>query len=509
MTTNAPTRPPTPTVPEAPGAAPRWWRRRAVTALAATITATVLLAVLTGWWTPRGPVTPAQALWAITTSLGLGVFAGLLTRSRWAMLAVPALFATTFELVRSGTDGPLVDGLHLSEYGILAFVTGRGFHAVVTLLPIVLGVAVGAGLGRRRDHMAGPHRPRARAGRWIRRAVAATTAIALGVLAYALASPGATAAITDAAGRTLTGSIAELTRVRVGGHDLSMMIRGDSATLPVLLVLAGGPGGTELGAMRHHGQLLEHHFVVVTWDQRGTGRSYDQLDPTSSLTLDDAVSDTVELTRYLITRFAKDQVYLLGQSWGALLGVLAAQREPRLYATFIGSGQMVDPRQTDQFTYRDTVAWANSRHDTSGRHPRRERETTVHSRPRLRGAALARNSGVPLRPHGERRRARDRWAKESSSRNIGLLDKVHDSPASSTRSPSSIPSCSSWTCASPPPVSRVPVYLFQERPRSHEPQPFLADQWFSELRAPHKERATPPPRPSRPMGAARTVSTPS
>ena len=121
-----------------------------MTALAATITATVLLAVLTGWWTPRGPVTPAQALWAITTSLGLGVFAGLLTRSRWAMLAVPALFATTFELVRSrhGTD-TLVDGLHLSEYGILAFVTGRGFHAVVTLLPIVSG-------RRRRGERTGP-----------------------------------------------------------------------------------------------------------------------------------------------------------------------------------------------------------------------------------------------------------------------------------------------------------------------------------------------------------------
>ncbi len=124
--------------------------------LGLTIIATVLLAVLTGWWTPRGPVTAAQALWALATSLGLGVFAGLLTRSRWAMLAVPALFATTFELVRSGTDGPMVDGLHVSEYGALAFVTGRGFHAAVTLVPLVLGVAVGVGLRRHRDHSSAP-----------------------------------------------------------------------------------------------------------------------------------------------------------------------------------------------------------------------------------------------------------------------------------------------------------------------------------------------------------------
>src|SRR5215207_8873019 len=45
---------------------------------------------------------------------------------------------------------------------------------------------------------------------------------------------------------------AELTRVEIGGHDLAMMIRGHSSDNPVLLFLAGGPGGTELGAMRRH-----------------------------------------------------------------------------------------------------------------------------------------------------------------------------------------------------------------------------------------------------------------
>ena len=50
----------------------------------------------------------------------------------------------------------------------------------------------------------------------------------------------------------------------INGHDLSMMIRGNSTDNPVLLFVAGGPGGTELGAMRHHGRLLEQDFVVVT-----------------------------------------------------------------------------------------------------------------------------------------------------------------------------------------------------------------------------------------------------
>lgn len=458
-------------------------------ALAATTTATVALAVLTGWWIPRGPVTPAQTLWAMATSLLLGVFAGLLTRSRWAMLAVPALFAVTFEVVRRGTDGPMVDGLHLSEYGALAFVTGRGFHAVVALLPMVLGVAVGAALVRRHTHTAGPRRLRGRVGLWVRRGVAATTAVALAALAYGVASPGTTAPITDAAGRPLAGSIAELTRVRIGGHDLSMMIRGDSTTLPVLLMLAGGPGGTELGAMRHHGQLLEHDFVVVTWDQRGTGKSYDQLDPTSTLTVAGAVSDTLEVTRYLRTRFGQDRIYLLGQSWGTLLGVLAAQREPELYAAFIGSGQMVDPRQTDQLTYRDTVAWARNRHDDS-----LVANLTANGEPPYADAleyetVLSHESQVYPYDHTPNAEGRGQWGEGIFVDEYGLLDKVHNFAGFLDTFPVLYPQLQQLDLRASATRLQVPVYLFQG---AHETssRSLLADQWFSMLVAPHKERAT-------------------
>ena len=127
---------------------------------------------------------------------------------------------------------------------------------------------------------------------------------------------------------------------------------------PVLLFLAGGPGGSELGAMRRDSQALEDDFVVVTFDQRGTGRSYDQLDPTSSLTPDQAVVDTLEVTNYLRDRFGQDRIYLVGQSYGSLLAVLAVQRQPELCSAFVGVGQMVSPAETDQIFYRDIVAWA-------------------------------------------------------------------------------------------------------------------------------------------------------
>jgi pimeloyl-ACP methyl ester carboxylesterase len=142
------------------------------------------------------------------------------------------------------------------------------------------------------------------------------------------------------------------------------MIRGRSADNPVLLFLAGGPGGSELGAMRRHSQTLEHDFVVATLDQRGTGKSYNQLDPTQTMTVDDAVTDVLAVTDYLRTRFDQDRVYLVGQSWGTLLGVLAVQRNPDRFDAFIGVGQMVNPLATDKIFYNDTLGWARETGNT-------------------------------------------------------------------------------------------------------------------------------------------------
>ena len=72
----------------------------------------------------------------------------------------------------------------------------------------------------------------------------------------------------------MPGSIAQLVDVSIGGHDQAIMLRGASAKAPVLLFLEGGPGGTGIGRMRNSGTDLEQKFMVATWDQRGTGKSY-------------------------------------------------------------------------------------------------------------------------------------------------------------------------------------------------------------------------------------------
>lgn len=129
----------------------------------------------------------------------------------------------------------------------------------------------------------------------MRRTSVALSGVGLLALIVAFIRLAGTVPILAADGKPSSGSVAELTgstSAATAGHDDPR----DSIANPVLLFLAGGPGGTEIGAMRRHGQLPEQNFTVVTFDQRGTGKSADNLVPTAKLTLDRAVSDAVDVT---------------------------------------------------------------------------------------------------------------------------------------------------------------------------------------------------------------------
>ena len=200
-------------------------------------------------------------------------------------------------------------------------------------------------------------------------------------------------------GTSFEGSIAELVTVPIGGHDQSLMLRGADADAPVLLFLEGGPGGTATGSMRVAGGPLEADFVVATWDQRGTGASADTLEPTSTLTLDQMVADTIEVTEYLHDRFDGQDIYLVGSSWGTTLGVLAVQQRPDLYRAYIGTGQMVDQFETDKLMYAESLAYAERsgmrRLPTACGRSASRRTTTRLPTPRPRGQP--RVGGLPAR----------------------------------------------------------------------------------------------------------------
>lgn len=171
--------------------------------------------------------------------------------------------------------------------------------------------------------------------------------VAVALLAIGLSQTTAsTPPIRDADGDPVPGSVASLETVTLGGSEQWITVRGYSRDNPVLLFLAGGPGGSELAMTRKYLGELEKHFVVVNWDQPGTGKSYWAAD-FDTITPEDYLADAHELTQYLRERFDEDKIYLFGESWGTILGVWLVRDYPELYHALVTTGQMVAPVEND------------------------------------------------------------------------------------------------------------------------------------------------------------------
>lgn len=173
----------------------------------------------------------------------------------------------------------------------------------------------------------------------------------------------ATPTIKDANGKPLAGSIATLEKVVLNGTEQWITIRGQDMTKPILLHLGmGGPGGGGF-ATRSLFEPLEEYFVVVSWDEPGTGKSYKAV-PIELLTPQRFVEDAHALTLYLRERFQQDKIYVYGVSWTSILGVWLVQQYPELYYAYIGNGQMVNTTENDVLGYELALKYSLERGDT-------------------------------------------------------------------------------------------------------------------------------------------------
>ena len=164
-------------------------------------------------------------------------------------------------------------------------------------------------------------------------------------------------------GKPLSGSIAEIGYLRLGGLDQWVMIRGESLANPPLILLHGGPGFTEMRLFRQFNASLEKSFTVVNWDQRGAGKSFDRKIPKSSMTTEQFIADLDELVDAVCKRLRQDKVTIFGHSWGSALGVLYAARFPEKVAAYVGSGQIGNWPAGELSSYAFVLAEAERRNN--------------------------------------------------------------------------------------------------------------------------------------------------
>ena len=149
----------------------------------------------------------------------------------------------------------------------------------------------------------------------------------------------------------LSKGIDSLQKIEIGGIEQWIYMTSNDVSKPILLFIHGGPGYTMLPILHEYNRGLEDHFVVVNWDQRGAGLSYSDEIPDDSMNLKQLVSDLHELTNYLKTRFNKNKIFIVGHSFGTLVGIKAISEYPENYWAFASVGQFVNFAENEQLSY--------------------------------------------------------------------------------------------------------------------------------------------------------------
>ncbi len=173
--------------------------------------------------------------------------------------------------------------------------------------------------------------------------------------------PTHTPAFVDQQGQVLPHSIAEVERVDINGLSQWTLTRARDLSNPVLLVLHGGPGASEFALFRAYNSALEDHFVVVHWEQRGTGKSFDPDTPVHSMNPEQFIADLDQLVDHLRAKFGRERIALLGHSWGSIMGTIYSARYPQKLSGYIGTGQIADMRANEQVSYEFALAQARQR----------------------------------------------------------------------------------------------------------------------------------------------------
>lgn len=145
--------------------------------------------------------------------------------------------------------------------------------------------------------------------------------------------------------------IDQLEPVEVNGTKQWLFYHSYDSSRPVVLFVHGGPGSPLMPFSRAFDETFLNDFVVVHWDQRGSGKSYSSSIAKETLTLEQIVADGDIIVHHLKQKFNRHQIIIVGHSWGTIVASHMVKAKPQNFLAYISVGTVANVLEADNLKY--------------------------------------------------------------------------------------------------------------------------------------------------------------
>nr|WP_240903720.1 alpha/beta hydrolase [Chengkuizengella sediminis] len=140
-------------------------------------------------------------------------------------------------------------------------------------------------------------------------------------------------------------------------------IQTDDESKPLLLYIHGGPGGANiaLSSILDLKSKLTKHFSIVQYDQRGSGKTYSKSLLPEELSIDFIIDDFKKLICFLLEKYNQKKIYLVGHSFGSILGLRLCKEIPQFIHAYLGISQLINMKESERYCTQEALKLAEEK----------------------------------------------------------------------------------------------------------------------------------------------------